>query len=372
MRTRRVAAVLTGLLGLSMIGGILLDRSVAKARAGDVLVDQAIAAVGGDALDLLRADTDQLQVGITQTTDEVLPALAQALGTTPDGMASLIEQRYPATAALLERRDEVLGALDKTVANLERNEVGLIAAGDLPGPGLPLAAAPVAALVLAGALIALSAAGWRRPDRRGSFVAVAVVGGSMVLGSLALQAPAKLADTERLVDSLDITEQTAGRAREQFDLTASALQEVRGALLPDVAGALGLSAEQLTEALAPQFPEAVATLGQADATLGRIEADVQFRERSIDEFALVRDVPLRAMGWAWLGLGAALAIIGGLATLERRHIVVELDDTTDAHSPTETDTLVPSHAGFAPSPTAGPDAPTMVHVMYRPGPDAPR
>src|SRR5256885_14881973 len=107
----------------------------------------------------------------------------------------------------------------------------------------------------------------------------------------------------------------AQRTGAQFDRVHAALDEQRQRFFPDVARALGVSTDALLADVTQQFPDAAKGLREIDGILTRIDADVRFREQNVDEFATVKDLPMRAAAWLFLAASAAVLAIAGVTLL---------------------------------------------------------
>lgn len=323
-RWHRFVGVAALAVGAALVVAPVAADGFGRASAGERLITEARPAVGPEGIVQLRADTDLvIDVG-GSILDEVIPALGAALGRTDEQTRQLVDERFPSLAEASARKVELGTALDKTVTNLEAHADDFGRADAIPFAGAHPAVMPIGA-ILTG--VALAVSGWlllaTRPARRtrrrhGPLLAVTVIGGLMVVIPLGLQLPQKAAAAESLLASLTTTEENATRTREQFDLTTAAAVEVRTQLVPEAAAALGTTPDGLIDALQREFA-GLAGLDELDPALERIEADVRFREERLGDFARVKPVPMAAISWIFVALGAGLAIAGAAASsLTRR------------------------------------------------------
>lgn len=307
-----------GIIGLVQLAGIVAYDALGRASTGQELLDDARPTVGREGLLELRQQLDQLGLVFDQTIAQVFPTLAADVGLTPAEFVRVVRRDYPAIAVMLDRVDEISGAFQKTVENLEAHQDDFEAADDLPVPGAPMIVMPWAMVGLALGLAGAGVASVLRRASRWPVLTVAVIGGALVVMLLVFQIPQKSAQAEDLLDSLNGTEASAVKTREQFEVTAAFVAELSDAFLPELARARGLTAEQFVAELGPRFPELVAALPAVQPALDRLELDVAFREEHYADIADVQSVPLAAMGWGALGLGALVAVAAGWMLVSER------------------------------------------------------
>jgi hypothetical protein len=321
---RRSVGVLALVLGAALVVSTIAIDGFGLTRSGDRLIDGARPTMRDDVAQL-RHDFDTLDAAGRQSVEEAFPAIARTLGMTTEQFLAVIDRGYPAIATALDRRDELTNALRATVTNLEAHTDDFAAADDLPAPGFALRSMPWALLAVGGALGAAGAlVVWRRSTA--AVWVVAALGLLLVVPTLLFQVPQNSADAEDLVDSLNITTETATRTREQFEVQRAAVDEQATRFFPDLAAELGVSTEQFVSALSADFPAVGRGIAEADAILGRIEGEVRFRERSVDEFADVDDVPMGVLPWFLVAGGLVLVLVAGAEIVRvrqsARHLAV--------------------------------------------------
>jgi hypothetical protein len=316
----RFAGLVALLFGALLVVAPVVGNGFARSLAGERLITGARPAVGSDGIVQLRADTDLvIDVG-GSILGEAVPALGSALGLSEEQTRRLVAERFPNLAEADARKVELGTALDTTVSNLEAHADEFRRADAIPAAGVHPLVLPIGSmlvglvlLVCGSFVVSQRAASRRRP----ALLCTVLVGGAMAALTVGLQLPQKAADAETLLASLTTTEENATRTREQFDLTTAAAVEVREQLLPEAAAALGTTPDALITALQGEFP-ALAALDELDPALGRIEADVRFREERLDDFALVTPVPMSALSWAFAALGMVLLVVAGTAMWRSR------------------------------------------------------
>lgn len=116
-----------------------------------------------------------------------------------------------------------------------------------------------------------------------------------------------------MIDSVQLSAAKADETRGYFVLVAAHSAELGDAFAPEVAQELGLSPSEF-DARFPQVPGAIATYRPI---LDRNEAGVLFREERIEDFAQVKGLPLPAISWTAVLLGALLTA-AAVPTLVRR------------------------------------------------------
>ena len=308
---RRVVGFFAIVIGLTLCVGTVAIDAFGRAASGQRLLDGARPTMSDDVA-RLRNNLDTLVAGTDEFFNGAIPAISAELGTSPTQLLATLSRDYPKFAALLSRREEITTALDRTVVNLEAHADDFESADDLPAPGVSLRIMPYVLFVTGAAILVSGIFTVRTRDARALWVLVGL-GALLLVPTLALQVPQKSADAEDLINSLNITSATATRTRDQFDTTAAALEEQRTAIFPDTARALRVSAADFVSTLAREFPALGKSLSEIDQILGNINAEVQFRETSIDEFADVRDLPLTALSWSITVIGLILLAAAAIA-----------------------------------------------------------
>lgn len=294
---RRTAGAFAVLVGLGLIAAILLLSLPAEARRGSDVLEDASPSVAGPGLRALRAGLDDLGPGI-EALRTAIPATAAARGETQDALLG----RYPATRVALARFEEIGGDASAIVANLERNEADFRRADRIRTGSVPLAVLPWCLVALGVALVALGMAiilGWRQ-----GWILLAVLGASMAVVPVALDAPGQIQSAADVLDSLKVGPDIPPRTRERFTVVERAAEE-----LPDLVAEIEASgyASPALRTMVDGLPETLVNFG----------AGVSFREAHGKDVAALKDLPVRSLAWAFPALGVVLVAAGLLALAGR-------------------------------------------------------
>lgn len=303
---RRIPAVVAAVTGIVLVVGIFAMSGFSRASAGEDLIVDARPSVDKKGIVRFRSDLEQLKAGADDVSQRVFPEFRDALGMTDAEFEAKVRSDYPAVAsALIDQGGDILGAIEKGVTNLEAHQGDFEAADDIPVPGAPVTVMPWSALVLGIGLIALGAWAWWRPGRKAA-AAIAAVGLAMAALTLVTGLPDKTHKGERLIDSLNITDEVAATTRQQFETAVNGGTELQP-FLAEFASARGQTPDQFKATLDRDFPGLANVLGDTKV-FDRIEGEVKYREEHVDAFADVKDVPMEATAWAFVALGLVVAL----------------------------------------------------------------
>lgn len=314
-RARVVAGVVGIAAGVFLIVTSLWIGGFRAAAAGEVLLDHTRGEVSADGLRALRHDFDRARAATDLLRDEVLPGLATQLGVTPAQLDTALRARYPAVAKGLEQGPEIEASTDAGIANLEKHQDDFDAADSLPVWFLPLTVAPGITIGVGIVLLVLGVFVLLRPGRRGWLVGLCVAGVLLAVVPLATRGPQKASDAKSLIDSLNITQESAEGTRARFNTVVAFTRQLQDEVVPDVAQALGTTPQALVADLEQRFPLLAESKGDIASFFGRFEADVRIREEGVDEFAVIRDVPTQVIPWLSIGAGIAVALAAGIALI---------------------------------------------------------
>lgn len=303
---RRIPAVVAAVTGIVLIVGIFAMSSFSRASAGEDLIVDARPSVDKNGIVRFRSDLDTLKAGADDVVQRVFPAFAAELGMTEAEFEAKVRSDHPALVhAFINEGAAILDAIEAGVSNLEAHQSDFEAADDIPVPGSPITVMPWFGLLLGLGLIALGAWAWRRPGRKPA-AAIAAVGLAMVALTLVTGLPDKTQKAERLIDSLNITDEVAATTRQQFDTATMGAAELQP-FLAEFADALDETPDQFAATLDSDFPGLANVLGDTQL-FDRIEGEVEYREDHVEEFADVKDAPIEMAAWAFVALGLVVAL----------------------------------------------------------------
>lgn len=258
-----------------------------------------------------REDYEAMSLALVGIRDDVLPAVAQSLGVTSADLQSQLAANYPDTARLLEEVDTIIPFAEQGVSNLERNQESFHSADDFPLPGLPSYALAILDLFLAAVLVAAGVVLWRGPaagSRTGALLAAAVVAATLIALPLAIRVPAKTADAQVVLDSLNPAQAVVTKTETLLATTKGGLLEFENELLPGLAAALGTTSATLRSTIAAEFPDTAPALNDLPGLAARYEARVAIRSNGAEEIRRLKGIPVRELGWFGPAFGTLVAL----------------------------------------------------------------
>lgn len=186
----------------------------------------------------------------------------------------------------------------------------------------------VAPWAMLGLAVVLGATGFLlwRTGRGWALWVVAGIGLVLIVGTLALRIPQKSDQASDLVDSLTFSEESAAKTREQFEVASDFVDAVFEDFVTDLAAELGTTPQAVQRELGQRFPQLAEVQPDIQPALDRIELDVRFRETRFRDGQDVQDMPLRALPWFVVGLGAVLVVIAVVALVADRRAAASGSD----------------------------------------------
>jgi hypothetical protein len=290
---------------------------IPDALAAQHLLDGARPLVMGDYLAGERAFIAEGNQAEAELTGTALPRLADRLGISPPELHAQIAARYSAVTMGLNRIPAILTTTDAALANLQRHRSDFQDADAFPAGGAPRIADSIAGM-LAGLLLAvLGVAAWQKRSR-GPLAAILVLATAGVVLPLSFSLPHRAEGVHSMVAALNLTEQTAQRTRQSFDVVRRFDEQLDGQLLPDAAAELATT----PAALAAQVTEGLVALQALrrdyPTILATFRPNVVLREAAAKDFPRIKDVPVVALTWVFIGVSAALAVTAAAGLALRR------------------------------------------------------
>jgi hypothetical protein len=330
--THRIVGIGALVAGLVLAIGTFAVGGFRSAAAGERLLDLSRPELTEEGLAALRADFTTASTLGSEIGTQLFPLAAGAEGLTLEAYLSGLATRYPALAASGAESTETLTFTDRAITNLEAHQEDFERADDLPVPGVPLTVAPYVTLALGVVLLVAGAVLLR--GRGGSGVVpvwiVAATGVLLIGSTLVTGTPGKVAAADRLIDSLNITSESAQETRARLEVQVAGAAELEGRFLPELREQLGLTDAAFRDLLVARTPTVAATVGRIPALIERFEVDVRIREDGHDEFAAIEDVPIRALPWLYIVSGAIALLAAASALAALRGVRRRATGTTPA------------------------------------------
>lgn len=319
-RMYRATAIIAVVTGLGLIAAApalsLFDRMAATER----ITDRVRPLITGPGLVAFRDNVELLDRGNAELTGSALPRFARELRTSPQELERVVATQFPALARGAAQIPDAAAALRKTTIGLTAREDKFERAESLPALGLPLTAIP---WIFVGLGVGLAVAGVAalRSGARSPLRAILLVGLAMCVGTVAISAPDKAADSADLIDfgAPRLSQQNADKAQRTIAFATAMFDQLEGELLPSVARQLGLTPGQLRASIAREEPALATLLRESDAAIAVGQALSDANRASVADFRKTDKLELQALPWILIGPGALVAALAaaGLAGAPR-------------------------------------------------------
>lgn len=314
----RVAAGLLVLVGAVFIAVTLSANLFQVGPAFDRLTDDFRPIMTERALQADQQDIDTLAAAGTEIQTQMMPALAQQLGTTPDEFAATMATQYPDVTAGLAAVPEITPSFTSLVTMLDEQRPYFEAADAIPTESVPATSVPWSLFAVALLSVGLGAWVWFRP--RGSAIAVTVAGALLIAVPLALNMPHKADYADTMNANLEpvYNQELITQANASLTTLGAMGTQMQQAMMPDLAAQLEMSSEELNTFFSENFPATTAALAELPASLGRFQSLVGVFDQRLDDYETMQPVSFEPIVWFMIGGGAALFLLGGAGVLITR------------------------------------------------------
>ena len=307
----RVAAGLLVLVGAGFVAVTLAANLFSVGPAFDRLTDDFRPIMTERALQTDQQDIDTLAAAGTEIQAEMLPALAQQLGMTPEAFSTMMAEQYPAVTAGLAAVPQITPSFTSLVTTLDEQRPYFAAADDIPTGSIPATSVPWSLFAVGLLTAGLGVWVWFKP--RGSAVAVTVAGALLIAIPLALNMPHKASYADTMNENLKpvYNQQLITQASGSLTTLSAMGAEMQQQMMPDLAAQLQMSPEELNAFFAQNFPDTTAALAGLPASLGRFQGLVATFDGRLGDYGTLKPVEFVPIVWFMLAGGAALFVLGG-------------------------------------------------------------
>jgi hypothetical protein len=317
-RIAGAAAIAAGLFLLAVpFATDLFDRTRGADRTFDAMRDT----ISEPGIALARRNFGTVEAGGKELLGEAIPGLARRLGLSSEEFTAQIRRDYPDVARATGNLPGYLTFVGPTIDALDANRDKFEAGESLPGGGLPITASPWLFLLLGGLVAGAGVYALRTPGRRG-LVPVAVLGAAAVALPLAFGIPSKASDARDIGDIArgGLSQQGADKAEEIVVVLDGMVQQVRGAMVPDLARRLGVTPSDVEAKIARDYPSLSLLLERWEAiAAGDTGAKLAATQQAVvDDFAQADETPVLELPWLVIGPGGLLLIVAGAGLLSER------------------------------------------------------
>jgi hypothetical protein len=307
---RFVAPGLVVIAGLVFIVVTLAQNLFSVGTAFESLIDDFRPVMQDEAIDQYRADIAGLHAVSVEFPEEVLPALAGALGLTPDSLGGLIAAQYPAVnngLALLPEAVPTFGGLIDTLAGQQSN---FLSADEIPTKSLPAQTVPWGFTIVGLIAVGLGAFLLLKGTRVSAILAL-TLGVLIVAGSFVLSLPGKSGDTDSLKEALEpvYTVETVEGAKGTLAVIGAMGQEMGTGMMSDLGGMLGMDTDTLNQFFGANFPATAQAVQRLPEAMGRFYQLVKTFDDNLDNYETLK--PVTFLPIIWIFIIGGFVIIGG-------------------------------------------------------------
>jgi len=314
----RVAAGLLVLLGAGFVTVTLAANLLNVGPAFDRMTDDFRPIMTEQTLRTSQQDIDTLAAAGSEIQTEMLPALAQQLGMSSDEFSTMMAEQYPDVTAGLAAVPQITPSFTSLIATLDEQRAYFADADAIPTESVPATSVPWSLLTVGVLAAGLGVWVWYRP--RGSAVAATVVGALLIAVPLALNMPDKASSADTMNENLEpvYNQELITQASGSLATLSAMGTEMQQSMMPDLAGQLQMSPEELNAFFAQNFPATTAALAALPDSLGRFQDMVTRFDSSLDNYETLKPVSFEPIVWFMVGGGAVLLLLGGAGVLITR------------------------------------------------------
>ncbi len=281
------------------------------------------------AIDATRTDIAALSAVSTEMSEKVVPTLSAQLGMDEATFSTYLATEYPAVATGTAALPGIVGQFDGVAGLIESQQANFQSADALPTSGIPATTLPW--MILGIGLLGIAVGVWMFFDGRPAAWSALVVGVLVVATTLSFSFIGKSTSADAMNDAFRpvYTAQLVEQSNAALQTVGAMGTEMQTALIPDLAGTLGMTVPEVQAFIGSQFPATAAALQSLPEAMGRFQTTVGAFEAQLDNYDTIKDTALTPLAWTILVGGLVMALFGALG------LFVPTREVAD-HSHTET------------------------------------
>ena len=314
MLVKRLAAVAVMAVGVVFLATTFANDLFEVGPAFEELIDDYRPLLEEEALATAQADVAGLGAVDAEFSTAVVPAMAQALGMTPEELLGFMQENFPAVATGAAALPEIVPTFTGMLDTLETQRELFLSADAIPTTSLPATTVPWGILLAGLAAVGVGVYMFLRPGRTSAIVALGLAV-LLVAVPLMLRLVPKSSDSDELNDNLApiYTQQTVDGAVQALDVVGAMGFQLTGEMMPALAQQLGQTPEEFGQFIGSNFPSLAAATADLPSTIERFERFVGAFEANLDNYQTLRPVEFYRIIMTIIIGGIAIALIAGLA-----------------------------------------------------------
>lgn len=308
-----------GVLAIGVIVLIVLfaNNLFTVGTAFEELTDEFRPIMTDEAIATAQADVAGLGAVSDEFTNELGPAIAQALQMTPDELNAFMGTNFPAVAAGVAALPDIVTQFTGVVGLLAEQQSNFEQADAIPTSNMPASSVPwivlligVGAVVVAILMLGKIDYGWMLAVGFG----VIVVALSLLLSFLPKSSAAD--DLNAALKPVYTQELVAGSAQ-ALGVVGAMGQQMQEEMLPALAQQLQMGEEEMQGFLS-QFPATAAALDGLGDAMGRFQTMITAFDSQLDNYDTIKDTKLYPISLTILIAGLLVIVCGVWAFLAGR------------------------------------------------------
>jgi hypothetical protein len=315
---RKVSAGVVIVIGVVFLVITMMNNLFQVGPAFEEMIDDFRPVLTDESLAVARDDVAGLEAAGVEFQTVVAPAMAQALGISPEEFVGLVESQYPAVAGGMGALPEITATFNGLIDTLDSQQDLFASADAIPSESLPATTVPWI-IAISGVLGIAVGIMMFKPGRVWTILAV-VLGAGLVIVTFALSLPQKAADADELNENLTpiYTQELIDGATGSLAVIGAMGQQMQTEMLPDLAAQLGMSQDELNAFMGEQFPATAAAMQSMPAALERFEAFVAVFATNIDNYMTIQPVAFVPIVWALVIGGVLMVLAGGYCLVTKQ------------------------------------------------------
>jgi len=314
----KVTGLIAVIVGLVFLAITMTNNLFEVGPAFEEMIDDFRPVLTDESLDTARADLATLEAAGEEFRTTVGPAMAEALGMTPDEFGAMVQTQYPAVAQGMAALPAVTETFNGLIDTLDSQGDLFASADAIPTDGLPASTVPWI-IAISGVLAIIVGVMLFKPGRAWPMLALAL-GLILVVSTVVLGLPQKAADADELNENLTpiYTQELIDGANASLAVVGAMGEEMQTEMLPDLAVQLGMTPEELNAFMGENFPATAAAMQSMPESLPRFGAFVGIFGANLDNYMTIQPVAFTPIIWTFLLGGALIVLSSGYCVLTKQ------------------------------------------------------